>query len=131
MRALTAPHTHTLWVRALTALPLTPVHPARLQVGEVSNRRAWHDTGKLTQEVLDLYKAPLRVEGWDTALMETTRLKRDFTQADLTSYFGDCRALPALVVTGTGGGGEVKGRWNSLATCGVGWGGGEWCTGGR
>lgn len=70
------------------------------RAGEVANRRAWHDTVKLTSEVLELYKAPLRVEGWDSALIETTRLRREFSQLELTSYFSSLRPLPALVVTG-------------------------------
>ncbi|MEW5319945.1 MAG: hypothetical protein WDW38_011055 [Sanguina aurantia] len=72
----------------------------RTEIGEVANRRAWHDTVKLTSEVLELYKAPLRVEGWDSALIETTRLRREFSQLELTSYFSSLRPLPALVVTG-------------------------------
>mmetsp|Transcript_18106 Transcript_18106/g.38963 ORF Transcript_18106/g.38963 Transcript_18106/m.38963 type:complete len:770 (+) Transcript_18106:366-2675(+) len=71
----------------------------RTEVGEVANRRAWHNTDKLTQDVLELYKAPLRVEGWDAALIETTRLKREHTQGDLASYVGDARPLPVLLVT--------------------------------
>ena len=36
----------------------------------VSTRRAWHDSAKLTQDVLDTYQRPLRVQHWDTALAE-------------------------------------------------------------
>jgi len=36
----------------------------------VSNRRAWAEPGRLTPEVVALYSAPLRVRGWDAALLE-------------------------------------------------------------
>jgi len=39
-------------------------------VGEVSNRRAWHEPAKLTAEVLEHYKRPLRARNWDAALVE-------------------------------------------------------------
>jgi pimeloyl-ACP methyl ester carboxylesterase len=48
--------------------------------------------------VLELYKAPLRVEGWCESLIETTRLRKE--QSDLGAYFRDARSLPALVLTG-------------------------------
>lgn len=44
----------------------------RSEVGEVANRRAWFDVTKLTPEVLQLYKQPLRVQGWDLALLEVS-----------------------------------------------------------
>ena len=42
----------------------------RSEVGVVAHRRAWHDSRKLTPEVLAQYKAPLQVDGWDRALIE-------------------------------------------------------------
>lgn len=48
-----------------------------------------------------MYKAPLRVEGWDTALMETARLGREQTQGDLAAHLSAARLLPTLVVTAT------------------------------
>lgn len=47
----------------------------RSEVGEVSNRRAWHEPAKLTAEVLDHYKRPLRARNWDAALVEV-RVRR-------------------------------------------------------
>ena len=41
-------------------------------MGEVANRRAWFDVTKLTPEVLQLYKQPLKVQGWDLALLEVS-----------------------------------------------------------
>lgn len=45
----------------------------RSEVGEVSNRRAWHEPAKLTAEVLEHYKRPLRARNWDAALVEVSR----------------------------------------------------------
>ena len=73
----------------------------RSEVGEVANRGAWHHAERLTPEVLELYKAPLRVEGWDVALMETARLGKEHTQGDLAAHLAAARQLPTLVVTAT------------------------------
>ena len=54
-----------------------------------------------TWQVLELYKAPLRVEGWDVALMETARLGKEHTQGDLSVHLAAARQLPTLVVTAT------------------------------
>ncbi|KAJ9523573.1 hypothetical protein QJQ45_007254 [Haematococcus lacustris] len=72
----------------------------RSEIGEVANRRAWHKAHKLTPEVLELYKAPLRVEGWCESLIETSRLRREHTQGDLSAYLASARLLPALLLTG-------------------------------
>lgn len=72
----------------------------RTEIGEVASRRSWHNPDKLTREVLELYKSPLRVQGWDHALMEITKLKKEFKPEDLALLFVDVRHLPALVVTG-------------------------------
>lgn len=40
---------------------------------QVSNRRAWADPHHLTPELLALYRRPLHVQGWDTALIEASR----------------------------------------------------------
>ncbi|GLI60602.1 hypothetical protein VaNZ11_002775 [Volvox africanus] len=72
----------------------------RSEVGEVANRRAWHNTDKLTSEVLELYKTPLRVEGWDAALIETTRQRRESCQGDLPAYCSSVESIPTLIATG-------------------------------
>lgn len=49
-----------------------PAHPSSLlrhEVGEVANPRAWADPGRLTPDLLALYRRPLHVEGWDAALV--------------------------------------------------------------
>ncbi|KAG2448528.1 hypothetical protein HYH02_006419 [Chlamydomonas schloesseri] len=72
----------------------------RTEVGEIANRRAWHNTDKLTTEVLELYKTPLRVEGWDAALIETTRQRKDSCQGDLAAYCSSVQPIPTLIATG-------------------------------
>jgi pimeloyl-ACP methyl ester carboxylesterase len=72
----------------------------RTEIGEVSNRRAWHNTDKLTAEVLQLYKVPLRVHGWDAALVEITRCKKEYSSAEIRVLCEMVCALPGLVVTG-------------------------------
>eukprot|EP00798_Chlamydomonas_sp_ICE-L_P000009 gene9-12818_t len=70
------------------------------EVGEVTNKRAWFNPAKMTSEVMELYRMPLRIEGSDAALIETSRLKREDAQGDLLTYFNDARSLTALIVTG-------------------------------
>jgi pimeloyl-ACP methyl ester carboxylesterase len=75
----------------------------RSEIGQVTTRRAWHDTSKLTSETLDLYKAPLHVEGWDKALSEVsktsmvTAVLSTSSAAELVRCVGN---LPALIVAG-------------------------------
>ena len=45
------------------------VRMMRTEVGEVSNRGAWADPSLATPEIMELYKAPLRMQGWDNAMM--------------------------------------------------------------
>ena len=58
-------HVHRLGRRVLRPL-------LRSEIGDVSNRRAWHNPSKVTNEVRELYKAPLRVQNWDHALVEVS-----------------------------------------------------------
>lgn len=44
----------------------------RSEVGLVAHAGAWWDRRKLTGEVLQLYRAPLSVRHWDTALLQVT-----------------------------------------------------------
>jgi hypothetical protein len=46
------------------------VRMLRTEVGEVSNRGAWGDPRMATPEIMQLYKAPLRLQGWAPAIME-------------------------------------------------------------
>lgn len=72
----------------------------RSDMGEVASRRAWYDTSKLTNEVLNLYKAPLTIHGWDSALVEHTRMKRKTTKQQIGEMKRRIAGLPVLVVTG-------------------------------
>ncbi|EFJ22111.1 hypothetical protein SELMODRAFT_106067 [Selaginella moellendorffii] len=72
----------------------------RSEIGHVTNRRAWHDASKLTADVLELYKAPLRVEGWDQALAEVTRSSVACTARAAAELLQTVEDLPALLVAG-------------------------------
>ncbi|GFR39649.1 hypothetical protein Agub_g115 [Astrephomene gubernaculifera] len=72
----------------------------RTEVGEIANRRAWHNADKLTSEVLEMYKTPLRVEGWDTALVETMKQRKEACQGDLHGYCDSVQPIPTLLATG-------------------------------
>ncbi|KAF9591552.1 hypothetical protein IFM89_004606 [Coptis chinensis] len=72
------------------------------EITQVVNRRAWHDATKLTTEVLNLYKAPLCVEGWDEALHEIGRLSYETILLSQTAeaLLKSMKELPVLVVAG-------------------------------
>ena len=42
----------------------------RSEIGEVYNRGAWGQASLVTPAVIDLYKTPLRTQGWDAAIIE-------------------------------------------------------------
>ncbi len=42
----------------------------RSEIGEVYNRGAWGQASLVTPAVIELYKAPLRTQGWDAAIIE-------------------------------------------------------------
>ncbi|XP_077211583.1 uncharacterized protein LOC143846873 [Tasmannia lanceolata] len=74
----------------------------RAEIIQVVNRRAWYDATKLTTEVLNLYKAPLCVEGWDEALHEIGRLSfaTVLSSQNAAALLESVEDLPILVVTG-------------------------------
>jgi len=72
----------------------------RSEVGEVSNRRAWHEAGLLTAEVLDHYKRPLRARNWDAALVEVSRLPREVSERQVAGLCGAAARFPSAVITG-------------------------------
>ena len=69
----------------------------RTELGEVSNRRAWAQPERLTPDIVALYSAPLRVQGWDAALLEA----RPLAQFTVLACFGqgqDTARLEACAV---------------------------------
>lgn len=84
-----------------TTLGMTMMRPLlRSEIGEVANRRAWHDRSKLTRSVLSLYQRPLCVEGWDRALLEAARTRLGLTQRDISTLLAALVETPVLMVTG-------------------------------
>lgn len=74
----------------------------RTEITQVVNRRAWYDATKLTADVLNLYKAPLCVEGWDDALHEIGKLSCEIVLSpqNAMSLLTAVQNLPVLVITG-------------------------------
>ncbi len=64
--------------------------------GDVFIRSAWHDPSRLTPEILEGYRKPLRAENWDRALWELTKASGTHV---LAGRLGELN-LPVLVVTG-------------------------------
>ncbi|XP_047333262.1 uncharacterized protein LOC124936780 [Impatiens glandulifera] len=74
----------------------------RTEITQVVNRHAWYDSGKLTRDILRLYKAPLCVEGWDEALHEIGKLSSETVLApqNISSLLESIKDLPVLVIAG-------------------------------
>lgn len=89
------------WIRPLLRLPqvrrLGPLL-VRWQVAQLERAlpTAWHNPSKVTPEILQGYKKPLQVEGWDTAFWEFLSASRPAGVADQL----DRLTMPVLVVTG-------------------------------
>mmetsp|Transcript_18536 Transcript_18536/g.25689 ORF Transcript_18536/g.25689 Transcript_18536/m.25689 type:complete len:603 (-) Transcript_18536:15-1823(-) len=72
----------------------------RSEIGDVALRRAWHDPSKLRKDTLDLYRRPLRTEGWDRALYEVARLKGEVDTVGSTRICSQVSGLPTMVLSG-------------------------------
>lgn len=75
-------------------------HAARIGCLTCSLNSRRYDLSKLSREVLELYKTPLRVEGWDRALHEVARLKKDGDVADVDTLLAVVAGVPAAVISG-------------------------------
>jgi pimeloyl-ACP methyl ester carboxylesterase len=58
--------------------------------------RAWHDPSRITPEIVEAYREPLRIENWDVALWQLTKTSRPL---NLPARLGELK-MPVLVVTG-------------------------------
>eukprot|EP01018_Ginkgo_biloba_P020298 Gb_28413 [translate_table: standard] len=86
-----------------TSLGQNMLHPLlRTEICQVANRRGWYDASKLTMDVLDLYKAPLCVEGWDKALIELSKLStsRVLSPKNASELLKVVQDLPILIAAG-------------------------------
>ncbi|KAG0459764.1 hypothetical protein HPP92_022892 [Vanilla planifolia] len=74
----------------------------RTEISQVINRHAWYNPVKLTSDVLNLYKVPLCVEGWDEALHEIGRLSFStvLSTQSAVELLKAVENLPVLAVTG-------------------------------
>ncbi len=64
--------------------------------GDQFIRAAWHDPGKITDEIIAGYRKPLQLANWDAALWEHTKAA---TPANLEEALTEIR-VPVLVVSG-------------------------------
>jgi len=65
--------------------------------GDSFIQSAWHDPARLTEEILEGYRKPLRMDNWDRALWEFTLAGSG--SEDLAPRLGEL-SVPVLVVTG-------------------------------
>ncbi|XP_002962202.2 uncharacterized protein LOC9662521 [Selaginella moellendorffii] len=70
-----------------------------LLCSEMASRHAWHDASKLTSEVMELYKVPLRVDGWDRQALESQKFSSSSEQVTPELLLA-VQNLPALLVAG-------------------------------
>lgn len=66
----------------------------------MTDRRAWAHPELLTREVVSLYERPLRVEGWDAALLAFCKAAAATSPSQVAAQFDAVRHLPVLLVTG-------------------------------
>lgn len=66
------------------------------QWGEELVRASWHDSNRVTPEILAGYRKPLQVENWDVALWELTKASRP---TDLPERLDELD-VPVLVIAG-------------------------------
>jgi pimeloyl-ACP methyl ester carboxylesterase len=64
--------------------------------GDEILRRAWHDPSKITLDIWDGYRQPLKADNWDRGLWEYTRAARPL---GLDKRLSELK-LPVLVITG-------------------------------
>lgn len=84
-----------------TRLGLDMLRPLlRSEIGEVATRKAWADRSKLTREVIELYKQPLRAEGWDRSLAEMAHAHKEVSRGEREAYVRAAASRPVLVVCG-------------------------------
>jgi pimeloyl-ACP methyl ester carboxylesterase len=89
------------WSRPLLNTPqmrhLGPLFARRIETaGTDFIRSAWHDPAKITEDVLEGYRKPLRAENWDRALWELTAASQTPGIAPRLSEI----EMPVLVITG-------------------------------
>ena len=66
------------------------------QRGEEIIRLAWHDTSKITPEIIAGYRLPLQAENWDRALWNLTKAPQPVGLRDALKQV----KIPVLIVTG-------------------------------
>lgn len=84
-----------------TSLPLAMIRPLlRSELGELASRRACYNSGTLQQQVIDLYRKPLHVRGWDKALQRMNKRREEISTTELAEAVNMIASLPTKVVAG-------------------------------
>lgn len=89
------------WIRPLLRLSQYDrvgqlISRSLLQNGDRLIESAWHDPARITAEVLEGYRKPLKVNNWDRALWELTKASGE---SDLAARLPEVK-MPVLVVSG-------------------------------
>lgn len=91
------------WLRPLFQTPQMD-HLGPLLARSISTRglellyRSWHDPDRISEEVIENYRKPLRADNWDLALWQLTKSSRS-AASRLPERLGELK-MPVLVVTG-------------------------------
>ena len=89
------------WIRPLLGTPqmrhVGPLFARMFQTrGSEMVELAWHDTSKITTEIIEGYQKPLLVNDWDKVLWELTIASSESDLAERLTEFN----MPVLVITG-------------------------------
>lgn len=89
------------WIRPLLRLPQYDrvgqlISRSLLQNGDRLIESAWHDPARITAQVLEGYRKPLKVNNWDRALWELTKASG---ASNLATRLPEVK-MPVLVVSG-------------------------------
>jgi len=84
-----------------TSLPLPMLRPLlRSELGELASRRGCHHPNSLSQDVIDMYRKPLHVKGWDKALQQMNTRKKEISSKELADALEAVAHMPTRIMSG-------------------------------
>lgn len=72
----------------------------KTELSDVLNRRSWYDPNKITPELVEEYRRPFALQGWEAALTEISRLRTRQGQMDVCQSLAKQSSLPVMVIVG-------------------------------
>lgn len=72
----------------------------KTELSDVLNRRSWYDPDKITPELVEEYRRPFALQGWEAALTEISRLRTRQGQMDVYRSLLEHGNLPVLMIVG-------------------------------